>query len=176
MEICQGSNTSSTASIETPYVRCGFLTPPAKSSNNVTSDISDNYLTQDIHVCASGIRAGIRETTFKYKRGSTIPTVTDLEVPEAKPKVYNNSTDKPFWGIENTGKSWKLADIQLIWGLVDKARSSAWNIRTIQSEYLYLPAFINTPHSSSASVIGFGDSMVSILSFSAILGFSLIAQ
>lgn len=135
------------------YVRCGLAIPPAAPGTNL-----DEFLSQPIRVCASSLRAVIKVTSFRYNDTGGAASLSDLEVPDVKPKSYPSEADRPVWGIENPGEGWNISEIQLLWGIIDsnkcRSREQFW---AIQSDSIHLPAF----NLDTFSGAGFDDSMVS---------------
>lgn len=164
---CQGFTAGSASSIDEPFVKCGYLIPPAaiKETGN-SSHSPGRRLFQDIHVCASSLRAVIKDTAFRYIKTGSQPSLAGLQIEHANPVTYASNVDMPTWGVENPGSFWNMSDIALIWGVVDAKRFTNSNaIGTVRSDQLYLPAFTSDAYSGT----GFGDSMVSIsLSFTVV--------
>lgn len=135
------------------YVHCGYAVPPAMTDTNV-----DKLLSRPIRACASSVRATIKVTSFQYNGTGGAPSLDGLNVVGVESKSYSSEAEKPVWGIENPGQGWNISEIQLLWGLIDGNKFHAGEqLWVIQSESLYLPAFLSDY--SRRVGFGFGDAM-----------------
>ncbi|ERF68133.1 hypothetical protein EPUS_08199 [Endocarpon pusillum Z07020] len=139
------------AYIDLVLVRCGFLlTPPAPTIE------ASEYSFQSLYVCASTVRATVKEVSFQYKQTSERPSLSDLSVSHVSPKNYSSRTSKPLWAVEKLEKKWNVSSIQPLWGIVDgNASESSSNFRTVEKESLYLPDF----QINDSRYQGWGDTM-----------------
>lgn len=141
-------------------IECGYaISPPVPTDDDTATTNTGGRLKQSIQVCASSLRATIRETSFKYNGSSSNPSLTGLTVTRVKSKNFPDQEAMPVWGVENPGDEWNVSNIQLLWGIVGGLKfNSSRSLWTIQSDGLYLPAF----EAIGDSGTGYGDSMVRI--------------
>ncbi|KAF7502451.1 hypothetical protein GJ744_005797 [Endocarpon pusillum] len=137
LSACRATLPNSTPDIDLVLVRCGFLlTPPARKIE------ASEYSFQSLYVCASTVRATVKEVSFQYKQISERPSLIDLSVSHVSPKNYSSSTSKPLWAVERLEKKWNVSSIQPLWGIVDgNASESSPNFKMVEKESLYLPDF-----------------------------------
>jgi len=162
---CQDYGPGEAPTINQPRVQCGFVMPPPVpfSGNFVTTDV-DETQSQSIQICASSLRATIKETSFRYTDTGGIPSLNGLKVIDVGQKNYSTKSAEPVWGVENPGPTWNISAIQLLWGIVDQEiyqnSSGLW---TVQSDHLYLPASYPASYAISYDdpPSSQGDSMVS---------------
>jgi hypothetical protein len=149
---CQNIAPGSTPDLDLVLIRCGFLlTPPKRVANTIY---------QSLYVCSSTVRATVKEVSFQYKPSAEHALLSDLLVSRVSPKKYSKSTSMPLWAVEKLENKWDLSSIQPLWGITDTiSLRNLCNLRTVQSENLYLPAceFGNDNIWSDS----WGDSMVS---------------
>jgi hypothetical protein len=159
---CRGITPNSTPDINLVLIRCGFLlTPPTRIIN------ARDHIHQSLYVCASTVRATVKEVSFQYKQIAEWPSLSDLSVSRVCPKKYSSSTSKPSWAVEKLGNKWNVSSIQLLWGIIDNiASKSSQSLWTVENESLYLPDFEIDGALNSA----WGDSMVSYFLMRHVLG------
>jgi hypothetical protein len=152
---CQYFAPDNTPDIDLFMVRCGFLlAPPTRGIS------ADEHHLQPLYVCASAIRATVKEVSFQYQQTAEWPSLSDLSVSQVSPKKYSSNTSKPLWAVEKLGNEWSLSSIQPLWGITDNNTSrNLQSIWMVQAESLYLPAFDFGRSSVMDRVLG--DSMVS---------------
>jgi hypothetical protein len=152
---CQYFTPDDTPDIDRFLVRCGFLlAPPTRGI------IADEHHLQPLYVCASAIRATVKEVSFQYQQTAEWPSLSDLSVSQVSPKKYSSNASKPLWAVEKLGSEWNLSSIQPLWGITDNNTSrNLQSIWTVQAESLYLPAFDFEGTSEWFRILG--DSMVS---------------
>lgn len=75
---------------------------------------------------------------------------------KVEPKTYASEEAYPLWGMEKTGDSMNINQIQPLWGIIDnKYVNESGKLWTYRSKDFYVPAtFID------GFGLGFGDSMV----------------
>jgi hypothetical protein len=150
---CQGITPNSTPDIDLVLIRCGFLlTPPTRIIN------ARDHILQSLYVCASTVRATVKEVSFQYKQIAEWPSLSDLSVSRVCPKKYSSSTSKPLWVVEKLGNEWNVSSIQPLWGIIDNIDSkSSQSLWAVENESLYLPDF----EMNNGLYREWGDSMVS---------------
>lgn len=157
---CNNYPSNHPPSINSSLIQCRYaIPPPVPEDDGYFGNAVEQRSKRPIHVCATSVRATVKETSFRYShQAGGVPSLADLQVIGVQPKKYSRDSEKPVWGMENPGENWNVSDIHLIWGLVDgnKYRSSK-GLWTVQSESLYLPSFVTNAQDGT----GFGDSMVS---------------
>jgi hypothetical protein len=94
--------------------------------------------TTPLYSCASATRATIKTVNFGYNSSSTLEGLT---IHDIRPKSYLDASAYPLWASE-TGKEpdWSLAELEPLWGIVDKKDDSWQNIEYTQAPHLWLSA------------------------------------
>jgi hypothetical protein len=87
-----------------------------------------------VYSCASASKATIKTVTFLYNGTGGFD---GLQVLQVKDKEYSNSSEKPLWGVEDSGLTYE--QITPFWGLVDSKYEHHPNVSTIRQESLWLP-------------------------------------
>ncbi|KIX02502.1 uncharacterized protein Z518_08443 [Rhinocladiella mackenziei CBS 650.93] len=87
-----------------------------------------------IYSCITAAKAPIKTMSFRF---NSTDGLSSLKVIGLSDKSYAGELSMPLWAIENTDL--KLADVDLLWGLVPT--EGVWNINmsTLLKESLYLP-------------------------------------
>jgi hypothetical protein len=106
--------------------------------SNLVFDSGSRW-SQPIYTCASSIKATIKTVSFNYN--GTEGLLQSLAITDIQDKVYPDDNSMPLWGVENTGNSYLLSDMNLIWGLVSSEYENNQNVSTVRQESLYLPGF-----------------------------------
>ncbi|KAH7400636.1 hypothetical protein DE146DRAFT_781147 [Phaeosphaeria sp. MPI-PUGE-AT-0046c] len=138
---CRGNvNASAMANISNLAVECGLMyAPPRLSSGNLdifSRGRAGQNLTQPIYSCASASKATIKTVTFSYNGTGGFEGLQVLSVIDKK---YESTSDKPLWGMENTGMNY--SEVTPLWGLVNSKYRDDPKVSTLQSESLWLPGF-----------------------------------
>jgi hypothetical protein len=63
-----------------------------------------------------------------------------LQIISVKDKVYDRSSLKPLWGVENAGMN--FSQISPLWGIVDAKYENSRNVSTLRSDALWLPGYV----------------------------------
>jgi hypothetical protein len=131
-------NSSSKAHILNFAVSTGLFYPPPKPAGRRLNpfdfgNANDNY-TQPVHTCASASKATIKTVTFLYNGTGNLE---GLQILQIKDKEYPNSSEKPLWGVEDSGLTY--AQITPFWGLLDSRYEHHPNVSTVRQESLWLP-------------------------------------
>ncbi|KAH7349057.1 hypothetical protein BKA66DRAFT_600615 [Pyrenochaeta sp. MPI-SDFR-AT-0127] len=157
--VCRGSvDASSPAHISNHAVSCGLFYPTPKPQGRQLHafDFSkpNDTFAQPVHSCASASKATIKTVTFLYNGTNGLE---DLQAVELKDKEYPNSSDKPLWGVEDSGLD--LFDIAPFWGIFDPKFEKRPNISTVRQESLWLPGvgylpFSETPYDPKMNIPG----------------------
>ena len=150
--MCSGRTSSDPANINNTYVYCGLLhgIPQRLDSGNSLSFDAGSHWSQPLYACASAVKATIKTTSFSYN--GTSDTLSNLRVGKVADKTYVNQSSMPLWGVENTGNTDSMQQLNLIWGLVNSSYESHPNVSTVQQDRLYLPGFSLTTLDSKSPV------------------------
>ncbi|KAH6856681.1 hypothetical protein B0I37DRAFT_403183 [Chaetomium sp. MPI-CAGE-AT-0009] len=145
-DICRGYfilNKSSldwrAGNISNPAVECGLVlgawTQKPTNLPEYTFAAAETRQ-QNIHVCATGLRASIKTVDFRYN--GTGRRLSNLEVDRISDKKYPDDASKPLWAVEHSYDQAMYFD--LLWGLVNDSYETVDGFYTTRSEKLWLPA------------------------------------
>lgn len=82
------------------------------------------------------MKASIKTVTFEVDSEATLARTKVLFI---ESKNYTEQ-DLPLWGVEQAPTGFTIADIYLLWGLVDESAIDNPSIVTTRAKELYLPA------------------------------------
>jgi hypothetical protein len=99
---------------------------------------SEGIWSQRLYSCASTGKATIKTVSLSYKR--TDASLQNLVVSDVQGEVYQDDNDMPLWGVENTGDSCELDQMNLIWGIISPTYADHEKIPSIRQSLLYLLA------------------------------------
>lgn len=155
---CHGFGGGDMANISNVGIKCGYLLGVPRRVDGTDFLIFEpqtNY-TQNLYVCASGLRASIKSVGFSINGTSSL---ANLRVTSVQDKAYSNNALKPLWAVEKTNAT--INEFRPLWGLVHDRHESSKELWTLRKEKFWLPtwsAFISIRSSldSLASTNAFG--------------------
>jgi hypothetical protein len=94
---CQGWGRDDYSNITNTLVSCGYLYGAPHRIDKVESLVfePETNWTQNLYVCATGIRSSIKTVGFSINRTSSL---SDLEVVSVEDKYYPDNSSRPLWG------------------------------------------------------------------------------
>lgn len=132
------------ANINTIFVECASIqgSPQRQDSGNSLIFDSGSNWSQPLYTCASSVKATIKTASFSYHSTSNGDNVlSNLIVTNIQDKVYPNEQSMPLWGVENTGDSYHLNELTLVWGLISEEYANNENVSALRAPSLYLPGY-----------------------------------
>ncbi|KAI5839363.1 hypothetical protein DFP73DRAFT_634573 [Morchella snyderi] len=122
-----------------PLVTCGLVI----GAGNFTWWGSSRRWVYPLFTCATAIRASLK--TVSFMSNSTLSDNTTSHSDSHQfPSLWITGvstmrTPPPTWGIELT-PGFNASEISLLWGPLGPDKKNTENLRTLEAEYLYLPA------------------------------------
>lgn len=137
---CQGWGLDDYSNITNTLVSCGYLYGAPHRIDKVESLVfePETNWTQNLYVCATGIRSSIKTVGFSINRTSSL---SDLEVVSVEDKSYPDNSSRPLWGVEDTNST--IREVRPVWGLVHDRYETAEGLWTLRAEKFWLPAVSN---------------------------------
>lgn len=145
--LCQGTGGGDYANSSNIQVQCGLFYTAAQRVDGKESMVLEPNSTwrQGVYTCATSNKVSLKTVSFRYNAtlGSDLSSLNVLNVTE---KTYPSKDDMPLWGIEQPEPTYKISDIDQLWGLVsdsfDPSTAVANNISLKRAPELYLPGYV----------------------------------
>lgn len=137
---CAGFDDADPIDPAKPYIRCGNLYGIATSVEDPDALLLEvlSETQQQVYTCASATRATIKTVRFALNGTAALGNLTVISI---RDKVYANSSQHPYWGVERPEPALNLnvSSVDLLWGLVHPDYRSNTNIHVRQAPDIYLP-------------------------------------
>jgi hypothetical protein len=119
---------------------CGFMhnIPQRQDSGPHLMFNSGGNWSQRLYSCANTVKATIKTVSLSYN--GTDGSLQNLVVSDMRDKAYQDNNDMPLWGVENTGDSYELGGINLIWGIISPTYADHENVSSIARALSISPA------------------------------------
>ncbi|KAL1976249.1 hypothetical protein VTN31DRAFT_2531 [Thermomyces dupontii] len=146
--LCSGKAGQDDANLDNFVAGCGMVYgAPSRTDSNSSSIVFEpgSHWSVPMYSCIITAKATIKRVTFQFNGTDDL---SGLKVAEINNKVYPDEESKPLWGVERSDK--KLADVNLLWGLISSPDQGNISLHTLRHESLYLPGYeIGHPFSTS---------------------------
>jgi hypothetical protein len=134
------------------------LTPGARADSpfdpsRAASPDTDTIQRKTIFICATGMRASIKNVSFRYNGTDT--QLSNLQVERVSDKLYPDEKSKPLWAVE-TSFPFRMT-FDPLWGIVHDRFENAPGLSTMRSDKLWLPETV-----SQTTSFGLRDGMDSL--------------